>query len=330
MEMIERYIYAVTQRLPQTQREEISRELRGLIEDMLEERTGRKEPSKSDVESVLLELGDPVEMSVKYGGAKRYLVGPELFHTYKTILKIVLLAITISMSVVFVIETFMSPASVLEHLLKFFGISINAGAQAFAWVTIGFAIAEQKGNTASLKKKVWSPSDLPPVPDRSKAIKRSEAIVGIVFSIIGLVFILFSNHLIGVYIIEGDNPIVIPFLNAEAVANFLPLIVFIVALGVLKECLKLIVGKWTMKLAIYNLLLNGMTLILLTWLLNDQSIWNPGFLHELTQYSDLNPQDEAYLTVEQIWDQAGRGIIIGFTIVLIIDTITAFTKALKK
>jgi hypothetical protein len=38
MEMIDRYVYAVTKRLPEKQREDVSDELRGLIEDMLEAR----------------------------------------------------------------------------------------------------------------------------------------------------------------------------------------------------------------------------------------------------------------------------------------------------
>lgn len=38
MELIDRYIYAVTKKLPQKQREDIEKELRTLIDDMLEER----------------------------------------------------------------------------------------------------------------------------------------------------------------------------------------------------------------------------------------------------------------------------------------------------
>lgn len=78
MEMIERYIYAVTQKLPQSQREDIAVELRGLIEDMVEERVGDTADEKV-VEEVLLELGSPREMALKYTGKKRYLIGPELF-----------------------------------------------------------------------------------------------------------------------------------------------------------------------------------------------------------------------------------------------------------
>lgn len=39
MELIDRYVYAVVQKLPEQQRNDIRKELYGLIEDMLEERS---------------------------------------------------------------------------------------------------------------------------------------------------------------------------------------------------------------------------------------------------------------------------------------------------
>lgn len=54
MELIDRYIYVVTQRLPEQQRADIKRELQSLIEDILEEHISTGQTSKEDVESVLL------------------------------------------------------------------------------------------------------------------------------------------------------------------------------------------------------------------------------------------------------------------------------------
>lgn len=55
MEMMERYIYAVTRKLPQSQREDIGKELRGLIEDMLEERVPIGTVTEKDLEDVLID-----------------------------------------------------------------------------------------------------------------------------------------------------------------------------------------------------------------------------------------------------------------------------------
>lgn len=79
MEMVDRYIYAVIQRLPQPQREDIAEELRSLIEDMLEERVHGRGITNKDEEEVLMELGNPKHLAQKYRGGKRYLISPEYF-----------------------------------------------------------------------------------------------------------------------------------------------------------------------------------------------------------------------------------------------------------
>lgn len=61
-DLIERYIYAVTKRLPQKVQKDISDELRTLIDDMLAERCGELVPEEKDIRVVLTELGTPEEL----------------------------------------------------------------------------------------------------------------------------------------------------------------------------------------------------------------------------------------------------------------------------
>ena len=65
-DLIERYIYAVTKRLPQKVQKDISDELRTLIDDMLAERCGELVPEEKDIRVVLTELGTPEELYEKY------------------------------------------------------------------------------------------------------------------------------------------------------------------------------------------------------------------------------------------------------------------------
>ena len=58
-DLVERYIYAATKRMPRKQREDVSLELRGLVEDMLAERCGSVTPTEKDIRIVLTELGTP-------------------------------------------------------------------------------------------------------------------------------------------------------------------------------------------------------------------------------------------------------------------------------
>jgi uncharacterized membrane protein len=66
MEKLERYIYAVTKKLPEKQRGDIEKELRSLIGDMLADRVGENEASSDDMEAVLIELGNPNELADQY------------------------------------------------------------------------------------------------------------------------------------------------------------------------------------------------------------------------------------------------------------------------
>src|SRR5690606_39943841 len=137
MEMIERYVYDVTRRLSQSQREDVEKELRGLIADMLDERIGDDEATESHIEEVLLELGDPRKLARQYGGKNKYIIGPLFFDPYMTVLKISLISIVVAMGVVFVIKVYMDPVHVIDHFVSFIvSIFTVAIPQGVGWVTL--------------------------------------------------------------------------------------------------------------------------------------------------------------------------------------------------
>ena len=83
-ELVNRYVYEVTKRIPKEQRNEIEMELRELIEDMAE---------GAPLEEVFVKLGDPAVFARKYRDCLLYtsigLRTPELYpYTAKGILKI--------------------------------------------------------------------------------------------------------------------------------------------------------------------------------------------------------------------------------------------------
>ena len=80
---IQRYIYDVTKRLDEKQREDISKELEANIYDMLGENQ-----SDENIKQVLTELGSPAKMAMNYK-EPMYLISPELFDDYKHVLVIV-------------------------------------------------------------------------------------------------------------------------------------------------------------------------------------------------------------------------------------------------
>ncbi|MGM0851276.1 MAG: hypothetical protein ACQEWI_01470 [Bacillota bacterium] len=335
MEMIERYIYAVTNKLPQSQRDEIGREIRGLIHDMLEVKVGNRKTTEEDIEEVLVDLGIPSDMADKYRGGGRYLISPDLFYPYLHILKIVLISISIALSIVFVIETIMNPVSIINHFVGLIVSLIQVGTQTFAWITIVFAFIDYRqvisGEVKKGKVQEWKPADLPPIPDHKKEIKRGEVLTGIIFSILFLILILFSNRMMGVFVFEENEfKGIAPFLNPETLNDYLLLIYLIVGLGIFKESLKLIIGRWTKKLGVSTLIINVVTLILGLFLLMDQQIWNPTFVEDLFQLRGLNLLDQSYETINSIWEQSKEWVVIGFIVTIIVDTVSVLYKGFKK
>jgi hypothetical protein len=196
--LVERYVYDVARRLPEKDREEVRRELRANIYDMLPENAGEEE-----VKKVLYELGSPASLAEKYRQKPRYLISPAYFDEYVRVLKWVLPLVGVVVMVIgFAIGAFDAvKAGSSDYALVAGGIvskgismGLSAAFQALVWTTIGFVIAERSGEKAEKAGgHGWKAEDLPEVQKDEKAnIPLSESIaeliVIVVFSILGLLF----------------------------------------------------------------------------------------------------------------------------------------------
>ncbi len=329
MEKVERYIYAVIKRLPEKQRSDIEKELQGLIEDMLGNRTGDREATDRDIEAVLLELGDPAELADQYRGKKNYLIGPDNFDTYLLVLKIVIAAVAFGITVATLIGFFVTPpASVIEIIAGYFGTLITALFQGFAWVTVVFALIEyfEVPIGKEIKTENWSPSNLPMLPDKETAIKPSEAIFGIIFTIIALIIFNTAEHLIGIYTFsEGALSRVIPLFDHDTFRSVLPLLNIMLAIGITKELLKLAIGKWNQSLALGNLVLNLVSFGLFASFITTGGLWSDAFFAFWVDLGFL-PAGADPLT---LWNRAITGLIIVVALALLIDSIVNLVRGFR-
>ena len=321
-DLIDRYVYQVTKRLPQTQRTDIEQELRGLIDDMLAARTGA--PSKEDVTAVLRELGHPAELASKYSGSKRWLIGPGYFDIYMMVVKIVLAATGFGIVLAQVIG-FVSapPQNIWTAFGLFFASVFNGLIQAFAWVTVIFALIERFAKDTPYKNKDWNPADLPPVPEQKATIKRSEPIVGIVFTVLFLVVINTMPHLLGAYMFTGSRTIV-PVFDLTVFYRLLPLIDVMICLGLVKELLRLIVGRYTISLSVALVVVNVMSMIMFIWLFGPASgIWNADFMIQIGTPWSLSAQ------AAQLWSVVPK-VLVGLCIFgNVIDSIQLVVRAFR-
>ncbi|WP_024833353.1 hypothetical protein [Ruminiclostridium josui] len=320
MEIIDRYIYAVTQSLPENIREDVSEELRSNIQDMLPE-----DASEEHIKKVLEELGNPAKLAVEYNPEKRYLIGPGLYNRYITLLKLITGIAALAMGGVALLTWLLEPGNgeSLTNLIKDVISAVLDGAmQGAFWVTLIFIILErsgvQEGHSPFAKKK-WTVEELPDIKDYGKKkISRASTIVEILFTIIVTVVLVFRPSIIGVSL--NGSPFV-PMLNADRLNTY---IIGIVLLGLI--CLGILVWKtiypyWSIPLAAANAGCNIAICILMLFMVRDRQMVNSEFLTILEGLTNMTLSQVTLLWQKFLWLFAA-----GFIVIAICDSMAGVFK----
>ena len=258
MNLIDRYVTEVGKYLPRKNRLDIQAELRSTLEDMLEDRsqqTGR--PADEALASELLqEYGSPRKVAATYQ-AHSYLIGPRMFPTYTLLLKFVLFAVTLGLTIAAVVSMIGSNPSAPE-LLKALGDFVvnllSALVAAFGNVTLIFAVLERVMPVPGFEEKeTWTPAELTAKPN-PKQVKMGEAIVSIIFTSAALIIFNFYPQIIGIWNLENGTWTQMAGLS-EAFFRYLP---WINLTGVLTIALHI----WLLRRGVWNVLTRLMHIVL--------------------------------------------------------------------
>lgn len=327
-EWIDRYVYAVVHRLPQNQRSDIEKELRGLIEDMLDERAGTGEKEDDRIAAVLKELGHPDELAAKYRGRDRVLIGPGMFDTYVTVLKVVGASIVLGMTVALAIGLVIDSSAPGSRLLDYAANLLAGLIHGFAWVTILFALLERFGSAGKAGREAdrrdWSPSELPPVPDAKLSIRLAEPVVGLFCLVLGLLLFLSAAGLLAVS--RGDATVIILLFDPETAADRLLLILAAFALAMLREIGKLVERRWTRRLLAWHAITGLLMLVAGLLLFADASIWNDGFVREWVDAGWVDASGEGYDVLNRVWWFMQRFVPVAIVVIFAIDLAVTLWK----
>lgn len=318
-ELIERYIYAVTKRLPSKSREDVSNELRTLIDDMLEERCQGLTPDEKDVRVVLTELGTPDELAQQYDtSTHKYLIGPPYFGTYKYVMKIVLVCVLIGLLVSGGLSAIVNPsADLFETFAEWIGTVISGLMTAFAFVTILFAVFSYKG----VKLSNNSLDELPAVPKKKQEISKSDCIVGICFSVAFIIIFMLIPQYFGAFISETKE--IIPVFDVEIVRSLWYVSALLGVAGIVREVVGLIEGRYNKKVMVTTIVCNFASAVLSVWWLLTEDIINIKFVSYMTKGIE-----EA--TLVQITGGFEYIFLAGILIALTIDTVVTVVKTIKE
>ncbi len=329
--LIERYLNAVAEHLPEETREDVKKELRANIEDMLPDN-----PAEEDVRKVLEQLGNPVRLADEYRQTKRYLIGPSLYDSYISILKLVIGIAVIVFSFIWVIGNTANPAvdiakAPVDFIANFIsgiiGAAFNGALQAFLWVTVVFVVLERVGlreGQLPFGKKGWSVDDLPEVTLSDKGrIGRGETVVGLIFSVAFTALLVFQPQTFAWYgRTESGMMLVTPLFDIERLRPFIFFIVVLALLQFVMCIYKFVVMRWNLPLAIANTVNNIASSILVFVMLSNGNIINNDFL---ARFADVVNQPVAGFTA------SSHTFFSVFIVICIIgcaiDSISGFVKS---
>lgn len=321
-ELIERYIYAVVRRMPKRKRKDISEELRGLIDDMLLERCGDVTPTDKDVRVVLTELGDPTDLFSKYSEDKKdCLIGAPHYSLYKFLLKIILPCVALGISMALFISAVMSGFSEPWYYVvsEWFASLTSTLFAAFSFLTIIFAVLYHKdvkiGGSNSL-------DNLPTVPKKDEKISRVGSIIEVCFLIIAtVIFIAYPDILC---IIMTSEKVMIPIFDSNVIRNCWYIIVMFTAVGVIRECIKLIEGRYNLRVLVTTIVADILSVVLAFWFLFRRDILNGEFVNNIQII--FNNENEMVINIFSNFQYFLLGVVL-FAIVL--EAVTTLVKYLK-
>lgn len=318
-DLIERYIYAVTRRMNRKQRDDVAQELRSLVDDMLTERCGSRTPEEKDVRIILTELGTPQELCSQYNeDADKCLIGQPYYTTYKYVMKIVLISVTIGMVFANVVLQMIEPKEWLVMLGTGLSMLYNSYLSSFSIVTLLFAFFCHKGVRIT---EPFNFDDLPPVPKRSQEISKWESIAGIVFSVIFVVLFVFTPEVFTV----GHNGTFISLFDTEAVRETWFIVVAFAACGICREVVQLLEGRYNQKVLTATLVTNAISAVLSIWWLVGFELLNQTFLANMnTIFAGEN--DIVHLMFGN-FDLFFLGVML---FALVVDSIDVTVKTLRK
>ncbi|MER2598473.1 MAG: hypothetical protein ABTQ73_03050 [Caldilineales bacterium] len=259
---IDRYVAEVGRMLPEGKRVDVEREIRSLLQDAVEGQAAGMEPSDNQTLAILRQFGSPREIAMRYG-ASQYVIGPLLYPTFITVLRVVV-GIVLAVNL-FTVVLAVAQSATAPNLLGIAAGVVNSVLQAAIWVTVVFALLERL-NLRELNQlnQTWDPRALPAVGDVDR-VSVVETIFTVIFNSIFMVLVAFNLDSQGRFGVPGSDW-ASPAIFSAAFMAYLPWLIALLAADMVLAVAALIRGRWT---AVLRMLAIGSNLIsvALCWLM---------------------------------------------------------------
>jgi len=254
MNLIDRYVREVGKHLPLLKgREDIEKELRSTLEDMLEERAENAGLIADETMEIALlkEYGSPQKVAETYN-PQPYVIGPRMFPTFLMVLKIVIPIVVIVLLVLTGIRAVTDTPFMGKDFVNIVGDGlggiVSAAINAFGYIVFIFAILErvlpnEQIEGMKITEEKWDPASLAKEPDPD-TVKRGELIAEIVFTFIGLAILNLFPEILGLDFFSEGEMVFIPMFS-DAFFKFMPWINAIFLAEIVLDIYLLRSALWT-------------------------------------------------------------------------------------
>lgn len=290
-DIIERYIYDVTRRVPEKHRQDIRLELTSLIEDMCEE-------EGATVEEVLEKLGSPAQFAKRYRDENNYIIGPDYYDNYIWVLKVGALAIAISSIISAVVHGILATGDFKDFIKEFFKEGILTGLSGLytlvGIVTIVFVILERLKVKVDIKPEdKWSPSSLPALPEKKALLSRGESIASIIIYVVLIGLFVFVPEIFGVFENTDNGYRTVSYVfNLENWSSIVPWFVVILGIAVFDDIVKIIYGKYCKVVMYSSIICNAISFGCIVVIFKFKDVWNPSFAKDLLVFKGKETYSE--------------------------------------
>ena len=116
---------------------------------------------------------------------------------------------------------------------------------------------------------------LPPVPDKKARISRADPIVGMVFLTIFAFILIFAPQYIGFW--DSGHQGFVSILDVTVIKSITGIFILSFVASMIKEIVKLIESRYTIRLMIVTIFCNAVNLVLFIYIIKSFPIWNQNF-----------------------------------------------------
>lgn len=264
MNLLESYLDEIRQNLPPRNREDIIKEIRSTLMDMIEDRNPNPGTPADEavLKDVLMEFGSPRKVARQYG-AQNYLVGPRMYPIYVQVLRVVLIVVA-ALNVLGVIVSIVSKSgfdgNAFEAVFQIIGSLMSSLFSGFSIVTFVFAIVERTSPDEWRVKinEEWNPDDLRKHENNTR-VKVVEIALEITFSLILIVLVNFFLNKIGIYHLGSEGWVSTPVFN-ENFLRYIPWISAYLILDIILDLYLIRQGYWDKLASGAKILINMFTI----------------------------------------------------------------------